>query len=68
MNVLDAAVSATSKIAPKRKVVTQSGTYAVKLQSKYQLIKGKQQEHLLNEIKLMNSLDHPFILDLKCVG
>lgn len=69
MNVLNSAITAIQKIAPKKKKApTHSGMYAVKLQSKYQLIKGKQQEHLLNEIQCMNSLDHPFILDLQCVG
>ena len=42
--------------------------FAVKIQSKYQLIKGKQEEHLYNEIDLMNSFDHPFILPLRAVA
>lgn len=41
---------------------------AVKLQSKYQLVRGKQVQHLFQEIKLMNELNHPFILDLKGVS
>lgn len=41
---------------------------AVKLQSKYQLIKGKQEEHLLNEIRLMSALDHPLILKMQGVA
>lgn len=41
---------------------------AVKLQSKYQLIKGKQEEHLFNEIEIMNELDHPFILKMQGVA
>jgi protein kinase A len=41
---------------------------AVKLQSKYQLIKGKQVQHLFNEISIMNKLDHPFILKLNGVA
>ena len=34
---------------------------AVKIQSKYNLIKNKQEEHLFNEISLMCDIDHPNI-------
>ena len=40
----------------------------VKLQSKYQLIKNKQEEHLYNEITLMQKIEHPFILKLNGVA
>ena len=42
--------------------------FAVKIQSKFQLIKNKQQDHLFNEIELMNKLDHPFILPMRGVS
>ena len=41
---------------------------AVKLQSKFQLIRGKQEPHLYNEISIMSKLDHPFILGLEAVA
>lgn len=41
---------------------------AVKILSKYQLIKDKQEQHLLNELKNITKLSHPFILDLKAVS
>lgn len=41
---------------------------AVKLQSKYQLIKNKQQGHLFNEVNIMKDLNHPMILKLKGVS
>jgi protein kinase A len=41
---------------------------AVKLQSKYQLIKNKQQGHLYNEINIMKDLDHPMILKMNGVS
>lgn len=37
---------------------------AVKIQSKYNLIKNKQEEHLYNEISLMNDMDHPNIVKM----
>ena len=43
-------------------------TYAVKLQSKYQLIKDKQEGHVMNEFKCMAEIDHPFILDCRGVA
>jgi serine/threonine protein kinase len=42
--------------------------YAVKLQSKYGLIKGAQEGHLHNEIELMSQMDHPLILKMKGVS
>lgn len=52
----------------RRAIKPHESDFAVKIQSKYQLIKGKQEEHLYNEIDLMNSLDHPFILPLRAVA
>ena len=42
--------------------------FAVKLQSKYSLIKGAQEAHLHNEIELMSQMDHPLILKMKGVA
>ena len=42
--------------------------YAVKLQSKYQLIKNKQEGHVLNEMQCSIRFDHPFVLDLRGVA
>eukprot|EP00356_Strombidium_inclinatum_P014228 CAMPEP_0170479140 /NCGR_PEP_ID=MMETSP0208-20121228/475_1 /TAXON_ID=197538 /ORGANISM="Strombidium inclinatum, Strain S3" /LENGTH=394 /DNA_ID=CAMNT_0010751485 /DNA_START=72 /DNA_END=1253 /DNA_ORIENTATION=- len=47
---------------------TQDKTLAVKLQSKYQLIKNKQVDHLYNEATLMAKLEHPFILQMKGIS
>jgi hypothetical protein len=46
----------SSKLAVRKpkSVATSKQTYAVKIQSKYQLIVGKQEEHLFNEISLMS--------------
>jgi serine/threonine protein kinase len=41
---------------------------AVKLQSKYGLIKNAQEGHLFNEISIMAQLRHPMILQLNAVG
>ena len=43
-------------------------TYAVKIQSKYQLIKNKQEGHVLNEMQCSMKFDHPFVLDLRGVA
>ena len=43
---------------------TEETCYAVKLQSKYQLIKNAQEGHLHNEIELMSKMDHPLILKM----
>jgi uroporphyrinogen-III decarboxylase len=56
-----------AKKQPEFKKITET-EMAVKLQSKYQLVKSKQVQHLFQEIKLMNDLKHPFILDLKGVA
>lgn len=48
--------------------VKKKSIYAVKIQSKYQLIKNKQEGHVLNELKLMMEIDHPFILDLRAIA
>ena len=42
--------------------------FAVKLQSKYQLVKQKQEPHLFHEISIMGQMDHPFILKLNGVS
>ena len=42
--------------------------FAVKLQSKFQLVKSSQESHLYNEISIMSSLDHPLILKMKGVA
>lgn len=41
---------------------------AVKILSKYQLIKDKQEQHLLNELKNVTKLSHPFLLELRAVS
>ena len=46
----------------------ESRQMAVKIQSKYQLIKNKQQGHLFNEISIMSHLDHPMILKMNGVA
>ncbi|CAI2387622.1 unnamed protein product [Moneuplotes crassus] len=40
-------------------------SYAVKVVSKYSLLKNKQQEHAKREREIMPQLDHPFIVKLK---
>lgn len=52
----------------KRAIKSDETEFAVKIQSKFQLIKSKQQDHLFNEIELMNKLDHPFILPMRGVS
>ena len=48
---------------------SQKSTFgASKFQSKYQLIKQKQMGHLHNEIFIMNTLNHPFVLKLNGVA
>jgi serine/threonine protein kinase len=42
-----------------------SSPLAVKLQSKYQIIKNHQVGHLYNEANLMAAMDHPFVCKLK---
>ena len=39
-----------------------------KFQSKQKTIKGQTQDHLFDEIEVMNKLNHPFILKLHGVG
>jgi len=51
-----------------RLAIKEDKVMAVKIQSKYQLIKNKQAEHVLNEIKCMSTLKHPFVLDLRAVA
>lgn len=52
----------------KSKEASSKKEMAVKLQSKYQMIKSKQEQHLFNEISLMNKMNHPFILKLNGVS
>ena len=63
MGMLNSVSRVGSRLVPKTNKV-----YAVKLQSKYELIKGKQEEHVFNEMKIMNEISHPFILDLRGVA
>jgi len=46
----------------------ESGQYAVKLQSKYKLIKNGYIGHAWNEIQLMSGFDHPFLVKMHGVG
>eukprot|EP00581_Thalassiosira_minuscula_P002661 CAMPEP_0183744310 /NCGR_PEP_ID=MMETSP0737-20130205/65664_1 /TAXON_ID=385413 /ORGANISM="Thalassiosira miniscula, Strain CCMP1093" /LENGTH=710 /DNA_ID=CAMNT_0025979949 /DNA_START=316 /DNA_END=2448 /DNA_ORIENTATION=+ len=40
--------------------------FALKSQSKHHIIKKKQQEHVLNEYRILMNLDHPNILGIHC--
>jgi hypothetical protein len=42
--------------------VKKQNLYAVKILSKQMLIKAKQVDHVFNEMSLMSSLNHPFIV------
>jgi serine/threonine protein kinase len=44
--------------------VKKQNLYAVKILSKQMLIKAKQVDHVFNEMSLMTSLNHPFIVSL----
>ena len=37
----------------------------MKLQSKYQVIKNQQVDHLYNEANLMATIDHPLIIKMR---
>lgn len=63
-NSLQKSMAVDSRLKRKK----EAKLFAAKLQSKYQLIKSKQEEHVLNEMKLMSQLNHPFILDLRGVS
>lgn len=39
--------------------------YAVKILSKYQLIRNKQVDHVFNEMTLQQQIKHPFIVSLE---
>jgi serine/threonine protein kinase len=40
-----------------------SGNYlAMKLMKKYDIIKSKQTDHIMNEVKILGMIDHPFII------
>ena len=58
----------TTMLRYQSKAKKEKEIYAVKIQSKYKLTMDKQQEHVLNEIKCMNVIEHPFILDLRGVA
>ena len=43
-----------------------TNTYcAIKMMKKYEIIKLKQVDHLLNECQILNSISHPFIVEMK---
>ena len=57
-----------ASVSPNIKPKESEKIYAVKLQSKYQLIKNKQEGHVLNEMQCSMKFDHPFVLDLRGVA
>ena len=50
------------------KSLTKNEFLAVKLQSKFLLLKKKQVEHVFNEIQIMTEINNPFILKMRGVA
>lgn len=47
------------RIAKKTK---SSSYYAIKLMKKIDIIKSKQTDHIMNEVKILSMIDHPFVI------
>lgn len=41
-----------------------SDYYAIKSMKKQEIIKMKQVDHIMNEIKILSAIDHPFIVNI----
>ena len=64
-------IQTMASVSPDLKLKDKKGEKnicAVKIQSKYQLIKNKQEGHVLNEMQCSMKFDHPFVLDLRGVA
>ena len=48
------------------KLIATGVSYAIKCQGKAQIVKNNLQGHILSEVKLMNLVQHPFVVELVC--